>query len=524
VHDDHVLRGTASLATDVRADLGDLWGADFFGSYESPRGQTGFWRPLVTLSFRLEALLAGGSAQGYLWLGHVTTVLCHLAATLALWRLLLALGCGWRASVVAAALFGLHPIHVANVTWTSGRVDSLATALAWAGTTVWLRGRGSGLRALGGCALFVLATLAKENAALLLGLAPLAGLLLGLGWMRALAVPLAALAASLLIRAASFGLVHDLPAEAFTGPLSGLSRWATWLSIQPDLLRFAIWPGPTSPVHPVAVANGFDSPGVAAGLVLLALLLGIGIWILRKRSPAAAYVTAVALGSSLLLAPWVRFPSGFHEVAGPLYERYLYAAVAAPALLVATLLVRLVGRPAWRVPAVMALAIACIGPITAARTHAWSSDASFARAGLGTAPGSANLWAHLGTALMEDYRGGGDVADATAALEAFDTALSLDPEHVRSAVNQFILLVLLERPNEASGKATALLSRWPGDSFVLHNVAAWHEAEGRLEQAAQLFERELATDRPHPETAYRLEALRQVLQQRANGARAPRSR
>lgn len=519
VHDDHVLRGASSLVTDGRANLEDLWGADFFGTYDEPRGQSGYWRPLVTLGSRLEVILAGGSTQGYLWLGHVITVLCHLAATLALWRLLLALGCTWQVAVLASALFGLHPIHVENVSWTSGRVDSLSAAWGWAGTALWLRGRGRGFQAAAGFACLLLAPLCKETAALLLVLAPVAGRKMGMSWGRSLLIPALALVTTVVLRAFSFGLVHELPAEAFTGPESLTSRWATWLSIQPDLLRFAIWPGPTSPIHPVNAAANFSAPGVSAGLALLLALSALGFWIVWRRSAAAAYVMLLALGTTYLLAPWVRFPTGFSEVAGPLYERYLYVAAAAPALLLGWVIARQIGAASWRVPLVIVLAILCIGPVTASRTLAWSSDIHFAQAGLRTAPASANLWAHLGTAYLENYRMSGEPQESAAALEAYDRALALDSLHTRAAVNRFITLVLSERGPEAMGQATVLLSRWPADPFVLHNVAAWHEAEGRLETAAELLDRELQTDRPHPETAERLEALLQRLEaQEGRGA------
>ncbi len=529
VHDDHELRGSQSLATDPRADLDDLWGADFFGTYEQPQGQTGFWRPLVILSFRLEAVLAGGSSQAYLWLGHVLTILCHLAATLALWRLLLALGVHGSVAVLAAALFGLAPVHVENVTWTSGRVDSLPTALAWGATALWLRAGGRGLPALAALLLFSLAPLGKETVVLLIALAPLAGRLMGLSWGRSLAVPCAALVATAVIRGLSFGFAHEIPDVAYTGPASELARWATWLSIQPDLLRFMFWPGPATPLHPVLAAEGLLQRDVLTGALLLGLLCVLGAWFVRRRAAASSYVLGVALGTLLMLAPWVRFPMGFPEVAGPLYERYLYVAVAAPALLLAQLLGRLVGSSIWRLSATMLALLVALAPLTADRARAWESDVSFARAGLAVAPGSANLWSHLGTALMEQYRerqqtagrqpqgSERQVADqqlaslAQEAVVSFDRALTLDPQLTRAGVNRFITLVLMGRQEEAAGQATALLSRFPDDPLVLHNLGAWHEAEGRLLEAAVLFEQELLTDDPHPLAAQRLAALQAIL-------------
>ncbi len=523
VHDDHVVRGPGSLATSPDTELGDLLRADFFGTPAQLHDHTGFWRPLALASFRLEARLAGGSMQGFLWLGHVVTVLCHLAATLALWRLLLALGVAPGTAVLAAGVFGLHPVHVECVAWTSGRVDSVACALAWGGTTLWLRARGRGAAAAGAALLLVAAPLSKEAAVLLLALAPVAGRALGFSWPRALAVPGLALLATVALRGAVFGFEHAIPEGAYTGPADGSARWATWLSILPDHLRLLVWPGTPTPLHPVAEATGLASPGVAAGLVVLVGALAVTGWLLRHGRPATAYVAALLVGALLLVAPWARFPIGFPDVAGPLYERYLYAAAAAPALALATLLARVVGTSGARTPVLLAVLVAALSPVTAARAYAWSSDVAFARAALTVAPGSADLWSHLGTALLESARTPATDGDRTPtddlreAVEAFDRALALDEGHVRAGVNRFIARAQLGLSDEAAGDARWLLARWPDVPLVLHNVAAWHEGEGRVFEAAVLFKQELDVGDAHPETAERLARLEAILEQRARG-------
>jgi hypothetical protein len=501
VFDDHVIRGEGSLAEDGRADLGTIWRADFFGTYDRPRGQTGFWRPLVLLSFRAEVLLSGGSRSGYLWLGHVVTVLCHLAACLALWRLLLALGVGPTTAWLAALLFAVHPVHVETVTWTSGRAASAPAALAWAGTALWLAGRGAGRRALWGAVLMGCALLCKETSVLLLGLASLVGLCQGLSWRRALAGPGLALLGVLLLRGLFFGFGSGFPEEAFTGPPTALARWLTWLSILPDLGRLAFWPGPGTPIHPVLAANSWSDPGVMAGVCFLLLLCTAVCLAWRARSRPAVYATGLALGLVFVLAPWLRFPSSFPEVAGPLYERYLYAASAAPCLLVAYGLARLAGK---RVVPVLALGLVLAGsltPVTAKRAAVWASNESLARAGLRRAPASPDLWAMLGTSRLDALQQTGDRNAGGEALQAFDRVLTLDPGHQRAAVNRFITATLMGAPEEQLwADAAGLLRDGPDAPLVLHNLGAWHQAEGRHDEALALFAKELGTGRAHPET------------------------
>ena len=174
VHDDHDFRGPGSLVADARADIGTLWRADVFGSYDQPSGHSGFWRPLVLLSFAGEHSLTEGRPIPFAWLGHVITILLHGLATLALWYLLLALGLAWPAAFVVGAVFATHPIHVESVAWISGRTDILPALLAWTGTALLLEARSRKTLILAGLALLA-APLAKESGVLLVGLAaPLA--------------------------------------------------------------------------------------------------------------------------------------------------------------------------------------------------------------------------------------------------------------------------------------------------------------------------------------------------------------
>jgi tetratricopeptide (TPR) repeat protein len=81
------------------------------------------WFPLTWLSHMLDVELFGMDPGGH----HLTNLLWHLANTVLLFLLLRSMtGALWR-SFFAAALFGVHPLHVESVAWVAQRRDVLST-------------------------------------------------------------------------------------------------------------------------------------------------------------------------------------------------------------------------------------------------------------------------------------------------------------------------------------------------------------------------------------------------------------
>jgi Tfp pilus assembly protein PilF len=81
------------------------------------------WHPLTWLSHMVDCQIFGLKAGGHLFVN----ALIHVANTLLLFLLLKRLtGAGWR-SVIVAALFALHPLHVESVAWAVERKDTLST-------------------------------------------------------------------------------------------------------------------------------------------------------------------------------------------------------------------------------------------------------------------------------------------------------------------------------------------------------------------------------------------------------------
>ena len=85
----------------------------------------GNWHPITMLSHMLDCQLFGLNPWGH----HLTSVLLHAFNTVLVFLLLRGLtGAVWR-SVLVAALFGWHPVHVESVAWVAERKDVLSTCL-----------------------------------------------------------------------------------------------------------------------------------------------------------------------------------------------------------------------------------------------------------------------------------------------------------------------------------------------------------------------------------------------------------
>jgi tetratricopeptide (TPR) repeat protein len=174
------------------APWGDLVWDDYFielqlPAFDSPRdllfppaGIRGwtylYYRPLVVLSYMLDALIFGsGSSVG----PHLSNVIYHVATTWLIWllasRLFAHFSNGYIAACVAAVLFAVHPIHTESVYWIAGRSDVLATMFVLASGFFALRWRdGDAAWTVGLAGLFYFAALmAKETAVAALLLVPM---------------------------------------------------------------------------------------------------------------------------------------------------------------------------------------------------------------------------------------------------------------------------------------------------------------------------------------------------------------
>jgi protein O-mannosyl-transferase len=79
------------------------------------------YHPLVTLSFAVEYELFGLNPVAY----HTTNVLFHLANVILAFYFVLCLCNRREVAIIAACLFGIHPMHVESVAWITEHKDVL---------------------------------------------------------------------------------------------------------------------------------------------------------------------------------------------------------------------------------------------------------------------------------------------------------------------------------------------------------------------------------------------------------------
>src|SRR6058998_4279545 len=102
-------------------------------AFTSPHARN--WHPLTTISHMLDCQLYGLKAGGH----HATNIVLHTIAVLLLFRVLRQMtGAVWK-SVVVAALFALHPLHVESVAWVSERKDVLSAVFFLLMLTAYVR-------------------------------------------------------------------------------------------------------------------------------------------------------------------------------------------------------------------------------------------------------------------------------------------------------------------------------------------------------------------------------------------------
>ena len=118
-----------------------------------------YWQPLARLSHLVDVQIFGMNAAGH----HAMNVAIHAVNTLLVWALFLKMtGARWR-SLVVAALFAVHPLHVESVAWVAERKDVLSTAFALLAMLAYVGyvRRPSVGRYVSVAALFALALMAK---------------------------------------------------------------------------------------------------------------------------------------------------------------------------------------------------------------------------------------------------------------------------------------------------------------------------------------------------------------------------
>ena len=120
--------------------------------------QSGYYRPLVLLWFRIDYAFFGAHPAGW----HVTSVLVHAIASVLVLRLVRRLTSNEVVSLIAGLLFALHPVHVEAASWISDVQDAWLTVWFVAGLLCFLRVREGSRWMIASVACYCGAMLTKE--------------------------------------------------------------------------------------------------------------------------------------------------------------------------------------------------------------------------------------------------------------------------------------------------------------------------------------------------------------------------
>lgn len=274
-----------------------------------------FYRPLQRVAYTFDYTLAGFTP----WVFHLTSLLVHAGAALALY----AFGRRWldssRAAFAAALLWAVHPAHTSAVAYVSGLADPLAALLGFGGLALLLARRWSAAGLCFGSALF-----AKESGTMFL--------VIGLGfawdlawreggerrarWMRLARVAVPALAMAGLCIGLRMTAERTPPPSSAPIPLA--ARPVLALRAVAEYAGLLVAPVNLRMERDVRTPSPWNGPQTLAGGLLLG---GVAIWFWRVRRPVrscllAAGITYLPVSNLLALNAtaaehWVYVPSAF---------------------------------------------------------------------------------------------------------------------------------------------------------------------------------------------------------------------
>jgi len=303
----------------------------------------GLYRPLVTFSFAVDWALSDGSAAWF----HAVNAAWHAAVTVAVFALLLT----WftvPAAGLGALIFAVHPVHVEAVANVVGRAELMAAffvllaCIAW----TWDRPSHNTIRSAVVCALFALAMLCKESAAVLPALLVMIDAAqkrwngvrdlpeyLVRCW-RFYAALTAVLIGAVALRIAVTGVASPTQVDPIIEILqSPVDRVRTSMQVWPQYLRLLFFPRVLLADYGPRVMMPLDpgDPLILIGATILASTLLGGLYALSRGRPLAAlaiwWLPITVLPVANLIVP----------IGILLAERTLYLPSVAVSLLVALL-------------------------------------------------------------------------------------------------------------------------------------------------------------------------------------------
>ena len=477
-------------------DLAAVFGRNYWGNLEGYEKLT-IYRPLATLSFALTDMLADGDGpQAHRVLNVVLHILCTL---LVFWIGLAVFRNRWAAAGVAAALFGVHPLHSEAVIGVVNRAELLAACFVLLGCVLWQRqqGRAGGRLRIWLPVIFALALLSKENGFTLWGVIIgweltvwLSGRLKRGRWEK----PAADLWLHGLM-ALVFGAYMLLRSQVLHGVLAGDLSPADNPMVGGDLVCRVLTPfkvflwyvrlllvpvGLTvdySYRHFTVVFAVWD-PEALAGLVL-GLTVAVSVVVMAPRRMwwslcAIGFLATYSVVSNMAFLSTIIMA-----------ERLLYLPSAWCLVLASgagAMLLQGPGVARWKrtVAAVLVAALVlAYGAATVVRGEDWSTRLTLYSSAVETAPESAKSQHLLALELVR-------LGDDEGAVKHFSAAVAILPNYHVAETNYGRCLARLGRYDEALVRLRLALEAYPGYAPAVHVICGIFERTGKPSGAGKV--------------------------------------
>ena len=442
------------------------------------------YRPVVNVSLALNYAVHGFHPLGY----HFVNLVLHTINCWLLYGLVCAYTRWSQLALFTALLFAAHPVHVEAVTQVVGRTELLAAGFGFLSWHAYLRiGEGRHWRWLAWAA-FAGGMYAKESALTLIGVIGLAELCAGRlrtrqDWQRAAfdATGYLAVAASyILIRRLVNGQFGVHSEQTFFHGDPWHTRFLTMAQGMVEYFRLLVFPYRLCAFYDFSFFPKVSTltPRVAASLMLVAAVIGVGLWAWR-RQPLVAFAILMFFVSVSLVSNIV-FPTGLL-----IAERVLYVPSVSICLLGGLGLATLYRQSRGGRYAAVGLCVIILGLMswrTITRNPDWTDNEAYGRALVRDAPGNPKGW----MAVAKAYRDKGDLIAAEVALQ-YAIVISVYPSAPRIALGNLYLLQGRLAEAEESFRAAITSSNPPGWKayFSLANLLAW---QGRTAEALQCYE------------------------------------
>lgn len=348
-----------------------------------PQQFTPYYRPGFLLLLRLFYISFGPPRP--IW--HLGSVLIHVLVTAAMFALARKLTGNFRASLLAAGLFGIHPIHTEAVCWISDSQDLLVTLFLVC--SVYFYAARKGAISFPSLLFATMAMFTKEPGVL----AP--ALIFFYAWSRD-GWKEGLLAGAQYLPPAVLYMVFRVNA---LGPFSGggppnmsiAGMVYIWTPLIAAYTKHLLWPVHLSMCYEIQPVMKFWP------LLLLGITVIVLLWRLRDASPNIQFAFAWTV-VTLLPALAIRYL----VVGDYMHDRYLYLPTVGLALAIAEWL----GRARFTIVRAVALSVVAMlfCRATISNSRIWSDDISVWRRALEVAPGNATAENNLADAYLTAHR------------------------------------------------------------------------------------------------------------------------